>query len=140
MPAPYDALLFDLYGTLVGDEGEAQEGAVEALRSAAAGRYAVVTSCPLRVARRLLQLAELPEPQVLVTAEDVANSKPSPDCYLLAAERLSARPDRCLVLEDTGHGVAAAKAAGMDVILIGGERKLRDVQFEVQKDGAIALR
>jgi sugar-phosphatase len=139
MPAPYDALLFDLYGTLVGDDGEAQEGAAEALR-AAAGRYAVVTSCPLRVARRLLQLAELPDPEILVTAEDVANSKPAPDCYLLAAERLGARPDRCLVLEDTDHGVAAARAAGMDVIVVGRGRQLSDVKFEVQKDGAIALR
>jgi sugar-phosphatase len=140
MPAPYDALLFDLYGTLVGDDGEAQEGAAEALRTASAGRYAVVTSCPLRVARRLLQLAELPEPKILVTAEDVANSKPAPDCYLVAAERLGARPERCLVLEDTDHGVAAAKAAGMDVIVVGRERQLRDVKFEVEKDGAIALR
>lgn len=140
MPGPYDALLFDLYGTLVGDDGVAQEGAAEALRAAAAGRYAVVTSCPLRVARRLLQLADLPAPAVLVTAEDVTNSKPAPDCYLLAAERLGARADRCLVLEDTEHGVAAARAAGMDVIAIGRDRQLSDVKFEVQKDGAIALR
>jgi len=140
MPGPYDALLFDLYGTLVGEDGEAQDGAAEALRSVAAAPYAVVTSCPLRIARRLLQLADLPEPRVLVTAEDVTHGKPAPDCYLLAAERLGVEPERCLVLEDTEHGVAAARAAGMDVIAVGRDRVLADIKFEIQKDGAIAVR
>lgn len=140
MRGPYDALLFDLYGTLVDDVGEPLEGALEALRSVRNARHAVVTSCPLRVARRLLQLAGLPEPPTLVTAEDVARGKPAPDCYLLAAERLGARPEHCLVLEDSAHGVAAGRSAGMDVIAVGGDRPLRDLWFEVQEDGAIALR
>jgi sugar-phosphatase len=140
MPGPYDALLLDLYGTLVDDVGDAQPGAREALRAVASARYAVVTSCPLRVARRLLQMAELPDPPTLVTAEDVAHGKPAPDCYLLAAERLGVRPERCLVLEDTDHGVAAARAAGMDALLVGRGRSLSDLAIEVQKDGAIAVR
>lgn len=140
MPGPYDALLLDLFGTLVDDVGEAQPGAAEVMRAVSSARYAVVTSCPLRVARRLLQMADLPDPPVLVTAEDVARGKPAPDCYLLAAERLSVRPERCLVLEDTAHGIAAARAAGMEVIAIGRERNLDDLRIEIQKDGAIAVR
>jgi HAD superfamily hydrolase (TIGR01509 family) len=49
----------------------------------------------------------------VVSASEVANGKPAPDLFLAAAERLDVPPDRCLVVEDTGPGIAAAKAAGM---------------------------
>jgi HAD superfamily hydrolase (TIGR01509 family) len=41
--------------------------------------------------------------------------KPEPDIFLLAADKLSADPRRCLVFEDAEVGVTAALAAGMDV-------------------------
>ncbi|MGM9452041.1 HAD family hydrolase [Legionella bozemanae] len=52
----------------------------------------------------------------IVTTEDVQSGKPSPEGYLLTATRLNVAPGRCLVIEDTLHGVKAAKAAGMQVI------------------------
>ncbi|QMT59499.1 HAD family phosphatase [Legionella sp. PC997] len=52
----------------------------------------------------------------IVTTEDVQSGKPSPEGYLLAARRLNVLPGRCLVIEDTLHGIKAAKAAGMQVI------------------------
>lgn len=52
----------------------------------------------------------------IVTAEDVQIGKPSPEGYLLTAKRLNVLPAHCLVIEDTFHGVKAAKAAGMQVI------------------------
>lgn len=54
----------------------------------------------------------------VVTRSDVANPKPAPDPYLLAAERLGARPAHCVALEDSHNGVRAAAAAGMAVIMI----------------------
>lgn len=54
----------------------------------------------------------------VVTADDVANGKPSPDIFLEAAKRLGVDPQTCLVLEDAPPGVAAAQAAGMEVITI----------------------
>jgi HAD superfamily hydrolase (TIGR01509 family) len=51
--------------------------------------------------------------EVVVTADDVANGKPAPDAFLRAAERLDAKPQACLVLEDAPNGIAAARAAGM---------------------------
>jgi HAD superfamily hydrolase (TIGR01509 family) len=44
--------------------------------------------------------------------------KPHPDVFLVAAERLGAPPRRCVVLEDSPNGVAAARAAGMAVVAV----------------------
>ena len=54
----------------------------------------------------------------VVTGRDVKRSKPDPECFLLAAERLSVPPSRCVVFEDAPAGIAAAKAAGMRCIAI----------------------
>ena len=46
--------------------------------------------------------------------EDVGNkSKPEPDVFLYAAERLGVQPQNCIVIEDAPHGIEAAKRAGM---------------------------
>lgn len=42
--------------------------------------------------------------------------KPAPDVFLLAAEKMNAAPERTFVIEDSVHGVAGARAAGMRVI------------------------
>ncbi|MDP4823228.1 MAG: HAD-IA family hydrolase, partial [Aestuariivirgaceae bacterium] len=52
----------------------------------------------------------------LNTVEDVKNPKPAPDLYLLAAARAGVEPAHCAVVEDSATGVAAARAAGMNVI------------------------
>jgi beta-phosphoglucomutase-like phosphatase (HAD superfamily) len=51
--------------------------------------------------------------ETIVGAEDYINSKPAPDAFLLAAERLGVAPGQCLVFEDTDLGIQAATAAGM---------------------------
>jgi len=50
---------------------------------------------------------------VIVSRTMVEHGKPAPDIFLYAAERLGVAPERCIVLEDTPTGIAAAKAAGM---------------------------
>ena len=49
----------------------------------------------------------------LVCAGDYQNSKPHPEAFLLAAEKLGVPPNACLVFEDTDMGIEAATAAGM---------------------------
>lgn len=52
----------------------------------------------------------------ILTSEDFAASKPSPDCYLRAAARLGAEPRECVVFEDSFNGLRSGRAAGMFVV------------------------
>jgi beta-phosphoglucomutase-like phosphatase (HAD superfamily) len=52
---------------------------------------------------------------VILSGSDVVHTKPAPDIYLLAAEKLGVEPSKCLVFEDSQAGVIAAKSAGMTV-------------------------
>ena len=56
--------------------------------------------------------------QVIVSGREVSEGKPSPQGFLLAAERLNVEPGNCIVIEDAIAGVAAAKRAGMHCIAV----------------------
>lgn len=49
---------------------------------------------------------------VVVTGDDIRQGKPHPEPYLVTAERLGMAPSRCLVIEDSDHGIRSAGAAG----------------------------
>ncbi len=51
----------------------------------------------------------------LFSGRDVAESKPAPDLFYMAADRMNTRTDACTVIEDTALGVEGAKRAGMRV-------------------------
>ena len=52
----------------------------------------------------------------ILTSEDFERSKPDPDCYLKAAERLGVSKDDCVVFEDSFNGLKSGRAAGMYVV------------------------
>ena len=54
----------------------------------------------------------------VISADDVQKSKPAPDCYLLALEKLGLRPEECLAIEDTEHGLRAASQAGIPCLVL----------------------
>ncbi len=56
--------------------------------------------------------------EVILSGSDVARTKPAPDIYLLAANRLGLPPSSCLAFEDSESGVRSARSAGMDVIAV----------------------
>lgn len=91
-------------------------GAQAFLRALPQGAWALVTSADEALARYRLALCALPIPACVVAAGDVSKGKPAPDCYLLAAEHLGARPERCLVFEDTAVGIKAGLGAGMQTL------------------------
>lgn len=52
----------------------------------------------------------------ILTSEDFAESKPSPDCYQRAAQRFGLTKDECVVFEDSFNGLKSGRAAGMYVV------------------------
>ena len=75
---------------------------------------ALATSSWKRWAQALLQATGLDGAfDAVVWREMVEHPKPAPDLFLRAAELVGIEPARCLVLEDTGPGLEAAKKAGM---------------------------
>lgn len=91
--------------------------------------WAVVTSADVPLAKARLGAAGI-DPPLLITVEDVSAGKPDPECFLLAARQLGVDAHRCLVVEDSAPGLAAARAAGaITAALRGfdGDVKLRDL-------------
>ncbi|NIF59818.1 HAD-IA family hydrolase [Enterobacter sp. Ap-916] len=99
---------------------EAIGGAREFLQALPMDRWAIVTSAPKALALRRIQAAGLPEPKVIIAAEDVRLGKPAPEGYLLAAEKLGVNAADCLVFEDALAGVQAGEAAGAKIFVISG--------------------
>ena len=93
-------------------------GALAFLSALPAGRWGIVTSAPVALARRRLAAAGIPLPQVIVTADDVTKGKPAPDGYRLGAERLGFDPADCLVFEDVPAGILAGEGAGAHVVVV----------------------
>lgn len=52
----------------------------------------------------------------ILTSEDFERSKPDPDCYIKAAQRLETKNDECIVFEDSFNGLKSGRAAGMTVV------------------------
>jgi HAD superfamily hydrolase (TIGR01509 family) len=59
--------------------------------------------------------------KAVAAGDEVRHGKPSPDLFLLAAERLAVSPESCMALEDSVPGCRAAVAAGMLVVAIPGD-------------------
>lgn len=97
-------------------------GAAALVTSLPVERWAVVTSATLALYRRRLAMTSLPEPAVLVTADDIRRGKPDPEGYLQALARLGVAAERAVVFEDTPTGITAALAAGVGFVVGVGPR------------------
>ncbi|TDI76250.1 MAG: beta-phosphoglucomutase [Bacteroidetes bacterium] len=65
----------------------------------------------------------------VVDGNNVSESKPNPEVFLLAAEELNVTPQDCVVFEDSIAGVKAANEAGMMSIGIGDEKVLKEADY-----------
>lgn len=81
--------------------------------------WAVVSSSEKVLIQARLKAAGLPMPTLFVSAEDVKQGKPSPEGYVLAAEKLAVNIQDCVVFEDAEAGVQAAQNAHAQVIVVG---------------------
>lgn len=88
---------------------------------ASVGKYkiGVVSGSPRRMIQKTLEVLGIDTMvDVMICAEDYEKGKPSPDPFLMAAEKLGVEPGACVVFEDGDPGVKAAEAAGMKWIRI----------------------
>lgn len=96
-------------------------GAKEAfLQAARLFPTAIATSGKASAVERFLDSAGIREAcTVYISSEVYRLSKPHPECFLLAAEKLGVRAETCLVFEDSLAGLEAARNAGMRTIALG---------------------
>jgi sugar-phosphatase len=81
-------------------------------------RLAIASSSPLRLIDAVCDRLGLDGIEVRCSAMDEVRGKPAPDVYLTAARRLGVAAKSCLALEDSPHGIASAKAAGMRCVAL----------------------
>lgn len=93
-------------------------GVEQLLASLPSDAWAIVTSNTEKMMRNRLQAAGIAPPQHFISGDQVAEGKPHPECYRMAARILRAEPSECLVIEDTPPGIESGKAAGCKVLAI----------------------
>src|SRR5262249_23104866 len=102
-------------------ELELKRGCLDLLDAAASARLplAVASSSSPRLIAAVLDHFDLtPRFTAVISGESVAPPRPAPDIFLRAAEALGARPEGCVVFEDSLAGATAGRAAGMTVIAV----------------------
>ncbi|MGW1141719.1 HAD family hydrolase [Streptomyces zhihengii] len=120
LPAGFDATLHARTFAAFERELTAVEGVEDVLGALRADGipYCVASSGSherIRVGHRRTGLDRWFDDSVVFSAQDVGRGKPDPDLFLYAARQMGVAPERCVVVEDSRLGVAAALAAGMDV-------------------------
>ncbi|MGK0467028.1 HAD family hydrolase [Clostridium sp.] len=80
-------------------------------------KLAIASSSPLNVIEAIAKKFEIEQYfEALVTGDFVKKSKPEPDIFIFASEKLGVSPRNCVVIEDSHNGVLATKKAGMKCV------------------------
>jgi len=111
----------ETFRRVIGQKIKPLPGAVELLQSLRKHGFkmAIASSTPMENIRLVTESLGIDNYfQSIVTGRDVTEGKPSPQGFLLAAQRLGIEPKNCIVIEDAVAGVAAAKRAGMRCLAI----------------------
>lgn len=78
---------------------------------------ALASSSPQQFINYVLDKCKIEEYfQTKISGDDVKNGKPDPEIFLKTAQMIGLKPEKCLVIEDSEHGVNAAIQAGMKCI------------------------
>lgn len=91
---------------------------IEQLKQQRIPRAVATSSKRERALMKLTKTQLLDEFDVIVGGDEVTRSKPAPDIFELAAQRLGVAPRDCLVLEDSNAGVRGAVSANMQVVMV----------------------
>jgi HAD superfamily hydrolase (TIGR01509 family) len=115
-------------------ESQPMPGVLSVIQSAKAKglKLAVGSSSPMNwVKPHLVRLGLWEQFDTVVTNDDVALCKPSPEIFLKVLNRLDVQPYHAIVLEDSANGVLAANRAGIPVVVIPNE-----ITWKQRLDGA----
>ncbi|MGF7229046.1 MAG: HAD family hydrolase [Candidatus Saccharibacteria bacterium] len=108
------------YLELAGNQLVPYPGVVQLIRSLARSMPLALVTGSLRaeaeVALRTFEITDCFK--IIVAAEDISQSKPSPEGYNKAAALLGTPSTHCVVVEDSPNGIKAARAAGADCIAV----------------------
>lgn len=119
---PMKTRTYEIYGELVGGMIEVYHGTLLLLNKLKEHGIpvALASSADMVKVKANLQAAGIAEDlfAAIISGDDVANKKPAPDIYLLAASRCGMAPADCVVVEDAISGIRAAKAAGMRCVAV----------------------
>ncbi len=106
---------------LIGQGLKPLPGAIELIKSLRENGFklAIASSGPIENIQMISQGLGIDNCfHAIVSGHDVTEGKPSPQSFLLAAEKLGVEPRNCVVIEDAVAGVAAAKRAGMHCLAV----------------------
>ena len=96
-------------------------GAIELLKSLSEHgiKAAIASSAPLENIELIIRGLDIENCfQAITWGREVTEGKPSPQVFLLSAEKLGAEPRNCVVIEDAVAGVTGAKKAGMKCVAV----------------------
>jgi HAD superfamily hydrolase (TIGR01509 family) len=116
-------------------------GAADALAAvrAAGMPCALVTNTERAITSLALHSLDTRNFDAVVCGDEVAMPKPAPDAYLRAASILGMPPERCVAIEDSPTGVAAAEAAGCAVLVVPCVVPVPDGPHRVFRDSLVGL-
>ena len=129
------AVIFDFWGVvfnpMTGEAQEGLEGFIQDLRArAVTGDITRDIKCAIASSSSRQFIVDFLEPRhllddfsVIVTIDDVTNTKPDPECYVKAASQLGIAVGDCLVIDDSQQPVEMARQAGFQAIAFGTDVK-----------------
>jgi len=122
-PQKYANLYFRAYNKLLADtvEENTVPGVIGLIKKLSKKNYrlALVTSSTFGQAKIICQALHLEDLfEVIITANDITHSKPHPEPYQKAINKLGVKPEECAVIENFPTGIASAKAVSKNVFVV----------------------
>ena len=120
----------ETFRRFIKDNIKAFPGAVELIKLLAGAGFqiAIVSSTPIENVLLITEALGIKKYfKFFITGKDVTEGKPSPQGFLLAAQKLKLKSEDCVVMEDAVAGVKAAKSAGMYCIAVTNTRPGEDL-------------
>lgn len=112
------------------DETEILPGVLETLNFIKEEGGKIVLGSASKNAKPILEKVGLMDYfDAIVDGNDVSKAKPNPEVFILGMEKVSSKPEECVVFEDSVAGIQAANIAGMTSIGIGSKEVLHEAKF-----------